>query len=484
MFLFIFLASTVQGIPFELSKRNFENYIQSKETCLVMFSVKTNCPYCKDHEREFTQLSSFVDTPFAIIFCEEDNVETCEKQHIQVMPTTILFKKGEQYRVLFGMHDYGDIKNWLNDMYLPTYVEIKTQKDLETYETLNYGTVLATFPSREVALSHDDIMNFIAEDIKRFKQQFLWIVNATIQTPTLTVRTLDNEKEVHTVTFPLIYNKEKKQDLLNLVLMAFIPVMVNKNIAEPILEQLDTPVLMYYYTTRMTKATILKKVAQKYRLKLPFLTSQAQKDSSLPGHGDGKYPLISITYKRDIFPFDETMPITEENIIEFVESFLADELTPVKLARKSQDWYLEKNPPIITADIFESYKKGVDSAFLFCGSSTPSCVEYIETTFAPIVELKTLPEGLKFGFVDIDQDDVIDIDKKWQYPLIVFFKSDSKKPHFLSIETTGPVEVINFINKHSTTKILLSTEEVESLVKDCKTKLEAYRINQHNKDEL
>ncbi|KAL7716940.1 Thioredoxin domain-containing protein [Entamoeba marina] len=433
---FLLLFIVCNGKVIELSSSNFSEKINENEYFFVKYTILEGCPYCDEYTKEFTQLSHFMNIPFGAVVCENDEVELCENQNITALPTSILYKNGKQFRQ-------------------------KNEGDIEEAMNKSFAVIVVHFPNQETANEYNDVFEYLSNDLKRFRQQFLWCVNNTVNDVTVHTSVVGRDREPEEFIFTI--NSTKTKEIEFKLIMSLIPSFMPYNPNDPSLQQVDVPVLHYIYSTKMTKASVLEKIAKKYKLVLPFVSERNSDSKSLSGHSENVFPCISIVYQNRIYPMDESIEITEESITTFVENFLHGKINSVKHQRKTHPSFFEKNPPIITGDIYNNYTKG-DAVILVCPLSNEQCVEFIQVSFTVVCDkLKDLKD-LKLGVVDIEQDEVVDDDVIPSYPaLLIYNKNKPNIPNTYPIHTFDPIETINLIKKTIDISIDLNEQEQESM---------------------
>ncbi|BFU19638.1 hypothetical protein CL6EHI_072060 [Entamoeba histolytica] len=460
---------------YNLNYTNFEEALKQNQYIFVKFTISKNCPFCVDYTREFNQLSMFMDIPFGAVICEDKDIELCEKQNITVLPTSILYKDGKQYRSLYGMYEYGNIKQWVKNMLEPTYIEVKNEEEIKSYRTNNMVLITSYFPSRSDEQEYHSMLQYISNDVKRFKQQFIYIISDKYKKPTIVINSITSEEDEYSLEFEL----ERNQTILEYkLLLGFIPLFSSLNTIQNLLEQIETPILHYIYDTKMLKSTLMKEIAKKYQLKLPFVTERAQESKVLAGHSQQIYPCISISFGLQVYSMNESTEITKESVESFIENFFSGKLQPEKKHRTSNPQLLSHQPPIITSDIYDEYTKE-DAAIVICPFSFIKCQEYILSVMKGIYQaFENTP--IKFGVLDIEEDDIIPVEQIVSYPTIVLATKDVNKTHIIikPITSFDPIEVINEINLHCQFKLILNNNEVVQLRKSVEQIVAVIRANE------
>ncbi|EDR27261.1 hypothetical protein, conserved [Entamoeba dispar SAW760] len=460
---------------YNLNYTNFEEALKQNQYIFIKFTITKNCPFCIDYTREFNQLSMFMDIPFGSVICEDKDIELCEKQNITVLPTSILYKDGKQYRSLYGMYEYGNIKQWIKNMLEPTYIEVKNEEEIKTYRADNMVLITSYFPNKKDEQDYHSMLEYISNDVKRFKQQFIYIINDKYKKPTIVINSITSEDDEYSLEFELERNQTRLEFKL---LLGFIPPFSSLNNIQNLLEQIETPILHYIYDTKMSKSTLMKELAKKYQLKLPFVTERAQESKVLAGHSQQIYPCISISFGLQIYSMNETIEITKENVENFIENFFSGKLQPAKKHRTSNPQLLSHQPPIITSDIYDEYIKE-DAAIVICPFSFIKCQEYINSVMKGIYQaFENTP--IKFGVIDIEEDDIISEEQIVSYPTIILTTKDVNKTHIIMkpITSFDPIEIINEINIHCQFKLTLSDKEVIQLRKNIEQIVTVIRANE------
>lgn len=482
----LFLTITQSKI-LDLTKSNFDSYIKSSEYVLIEFITKEQCPYCDELNREFTQLSMFVKIPFGTVDCN-NQTELCEKQKIEVLPIIVLYRNGEEYRTLYGMHDYGEIKQWMNDMMLPTYVQIEKEEEMHQYESTNYGVALMRFPDEETEKQYHEMFNELANKWKRFKQQYLYIIDKKYEVPSVKLITMNKENDKFESVFDITNDKKQMQEKL---ILGSIPPMSVDDEAAKLLEYVpDIPIMHYIYDTRMLKATMLQRLAQNYIYTLPFVVERVNPSQAAFGHDGKNYPALTITKDKRTYPMDKSMKITEENVIRFIESVFNGSAKSIKKERKTSDEFMNNEPPIVTSDIYEQYTSG-DSLLIACPFSNLKCGEYVNTIFKVFsTHFKDMKE-MKIGAIDTEEDDILVDRIITSDPIIIltkeFEENDELRLKLFKPESFDPIEIINELNKFCKHKIDMTDEDVAHLRDLIHKETSVYHANIHlnqQKEEL
>lgn len=489
MFLFILQFLLIQqsiGKLIELSEKTIGPFKKSEEFVLIEFITKNQCPYCDDLHKEMRQLSMFVKIPFGFIDCSKE-IDYCERENITALPFISMYKNEEEYRSLYGMHDYGEVKHWMLDMMLPVYVKIKNETEFESYKSTNYGVALFKFPSDEIEKEYREVLIGLANKLKRFKQQYLYMIDSQFEIPTVKIVTINKEKD----TFEYIFELPKdKQVLHDKLILGSIPPMSDWIDSSSLLELVPhIPILHYYYDTRMLKTTMLQRIAQEYTYTLPFVVNKVEEETTVHGHSKTIFPCLSIMKERKVYPMDETMKLTEENVKYFISSFFDGKIQSVKKERTATDTLLSHIPPIITSDIFTNYTDG-DSAIIICSFRYLKCGEYVNTLFKALFNIFQEKTGIHFGAVDQDEDDILSDRILTTEPIVILTSKEKKgDDHIKLFKPTSfdPIEVINEINKFCKSKIDLTDEEVIRLRETTQGEVSVYHTNTHlhnEKEEL
>ncbi|ELP89449.1 hypothetical protein EIN_390740 [Entamoeba invadens IP1] len=426
-----------------LNLTNFKEAIDSNELLLIKFVVK-ECPLCKDYTYEFNQLSMFAQIPFGEISCDEPNDKLCEKEGLSVMPTTILYKKGKQFRKMYGMYEYGQLKDWLRDMLSPVYLFVSTQSEIQRLLNTSFAVAIVSYQSNDQAKQYETMMTEIAEETKRYKQQFVWITNSSVNCPQMSVHVLDDNGDLKVSEFELVYNKSV---ILFKSILAFVPPFSKAKVVQNSLEQVDVPVLFYYYISAMTGATFMKKIARKYQLILPFVTQQVFEPPK--GHnGKDQKVWVSILHDIDVYPMRQN--VTEKHVEEFVEDFLQGKIRHARRGRKSTSAFMSKVPPLITLDNFDVYTSQT-SAIIVCPFSDRKCIEYIDKVVVPLCTKfnQSNVTNFQFGVVDIEQDEVVNADVLQSYPTLLVY-SDDNSPYVYAIKSYSEKEILSVIHEKVT----------------------------------
>lgn len=461
-----------------LNETTFDATVSKNDFILVKFITTENCRICKEYAREFNQLSIFVETPFGSVDCDHDG-DLCERENITAVPTTILYRKGVQYRVLLGLHEYGEIKFWLQDMLKPSYYKVDTQKEIDSLKESRYTTVVAYFQSEEEEKNYHTLLVGLSNELKRFKQQFVWIVDNAFNEPTVQVFNVDLSGDTSDVMFPLTMNRTEVEHKLTL---SFIPPFSDYQNVKDQLNLLNVPVLYYIFDSRMSKATLMKRVAIKYQLEVPFVVISKGSEPTMTGHSGKVYPCLSIIHHRDVYPYDESQPLTEEGVSEFVQNVLEGKQKAVKRARKTRPDFMNKRPPIITSDVYSKFTSG-NAAIVVCPFSDRMCTDYIADIITLVyAKFQKIDPKINVGVVDIDEDDVVDAGTLESYPALLVFKDGIQKTAY-SITQLDPVEVVEKTIQSLEIPYKLTAEESYQLRMDADRNIGRSR-NMSPKDEL
>nr|CAG8619326.1 2829_t:CDS:2 [Entrophospora candida] len=348
--LFNFLASAEESDVISLTKDDFSSIVKAEKVILVEFFAPW-CGHCK--ALAATALKSD-GIKLAKVDCTVEN-DLCSEKGVKGYPTLKLFKDGEETDYSGGRTS-DSIISFMKKQTLPAITDVNVD-NFETFKDSDNVVIIGFFDN-----DSQDEFNSFATLADRLHNEYRFgetaqpevLAKANVTAPSVVLYKKFDDPQV-VLKGP--YTKAELEFFVKTNSMPLLAEIGPENYA--IYAESGIPLAYLFYETPEQRSEMGKEVepvAKEFKGKVNFVFINAGKYGQ---HAENlnleaKWPAFGIQKPDEgpKFPFDQSKPITFENIREFVDKFVKGEIKP---SIKSQPIPENNTEPVyvLVADSFE-----------------------------------------------------------------------------------------------------------------------------------
>jgi len=324
------LASDVH----DLKKDTFKGFVEENDLVLAEFFAPW-CGHCKalapEYEDAATKLKE-KDIPLVKVDCTEEQ-ELCQEYGVEGYPTLKVFRGPADIKPYTGQRKSDAIVSYMTKQGLPAVSDI-TKESIEEFKTADKVVLVAYFAADDKASNETftAVANALRDNYLFGATSDAVLAKAEgVEQPGLVLyKTFDDGKDVFTEKFD-------KEAIESFAKVSSTP-LVGEVGPETYSGYMEAGIPLAYIFAetpeeREELSKELKPLALKHKGVINFATIDAKAFGQHAGNLNleaGKFPAFAIqrTDKNQKFPYDQTKKITEKDIGQFVDDFVAGKVEP------------------------------------------------------------------------------------------------------------------------------------------------------------